>query len=216
MRNTFYVNNKVSQDGAEAVSVAELRGHLRLDTEDDDTQLARMIEAARLIIESETSLALTTQTWDFFLDDFPVSREKDWWDGVREGAITSEKSRYIVLPIAPLASVTQISTFDQSDNETVFSSANYYVDTNRRPGRVALRAGATWPVWTRETNGFKCTYTAGYGSAATDVPADLRQAVLMVASDYYENRDSVVIGAISAKIGSLIEPILARHKMRRL
>jgi uncharacterized phiE125 gp8 family phage protein len=34
-------------------------------------------------------------------------------------------------------------------------------------------------------------FTAGFGTAWSDVPADLRQAVLMLAADLYERRDEM-------------------------
>jgi len=36
------------------------------------------------------------------------------------------------------------------------------------------------------------TYVAGYGDAATDVPASIRQAVRLVLSDMYHNRSDYV------------------------
>jgi len=35
-------------------------------------------------------------------------------------------------------------------------------------------------------------FTCGYGSAASDVPADIRQAALLIVGHLYENREAVI------------------------
>jgi hypothetical protein len=52
-------------------------------------------------------------------------------------------------------------------------------------------------------------YTAGYGGAG-DVPADLKQAVLALVDDWYENRDSVT----TAPVG--FERLVASYRRVRL
>ena len=56
--------------------------------------------------------------------------------------------------------------------------------------------------------------TAGYGPAWTDIPADLRQAVLLLAAHYYEYRDETALseGCMPFGVASLIE----RYKVVRL
>lgn len=200
----------------EPVSVDELRAHLRLDSTADDTYLADLITGAREFVEGETRRALVEQTWALFLDRIPQRDVMGWWDGVREGAITMESARSIELPISPLVSVDHVKYYSDDNVATVWPSTNYHVDTASKPGRLSLRTSGVWPVFTRPTNGLEIQYKAGHGSQAGDVPAALRQAIKIIAADWYENRESVIIGTISSRVENSVGAILEKYKIMRL
>lgn len=161
---------------AEPVSLAEAKLHLRVDVEDDDLLIERLISAAREYIEEATGRALLNQTWELTLDGWP-------------------EGNYIELPRAPLSSVTSIVYTDSDDTDNTFAATNYSVDTSSEPGRVVLKSGCSWPTASL-ANGqaITVTYVAGYGSLPTNVPGQLRQAVLMLTGHWYENREAVLIG----------------------
>lgn len=204
----------------EPVTAQLLGEHLRLPSATIDVEreyLETLIKSAREFIELRLGLAMNTQTWELALDTVPTERGKDeWWDGVREGAMVAQLPRDIKIDIKPLIAVTNITTYDNDDTGTVFASSNYYVDTRSNPARIVLREGAVWPVFTRTAHGLVITMTAGYGPLDTDVPAALRQAVMIVAADWYENRESVVIGTITATIENSIASIFDMYKVRRV
>ena len=90
----------------EPVSLEELRIHLRLDYDiEEDESLDALVESCRGYVEDFTRRALLTQTWDYYLDEFP-------------------SGNYIKLPFGNLQSVTRI-TYKESDwdgtNEPVSS-----------------------------------------------------------------------------------------------
>lgn len=176
------------------VTLALVKLHLRLTTTTDDDYLNLLIAAASDYVEQETRRALCTQTIEAFFDA-PKQRvggqDSEWWDGIKQGSIISDQANYLELPRPNLQSITEIVSYDDSDNETVFAASNYYADTSAKPGRVVLRPGSIWPVGIRNANGIKVTYEAGYGDADTDVPALLRQAMLEIVGEWYENRTSV-------------------------
>ena len=57
---------------AEPVTVAELKGQLRLDHDDEDVLLADKISAARRHVKNLTGLMLAPATWEEVLDRFPA------------------------------------------------------------------------------------------------------------------------------------------------
>ena len=57
------------------------------------------------------------------------------------------------------------------------------------------------------------TFVAGYGSAATDVPSVLREAVKMLTAHYYEFRQPVISGTIATKIPMHIESLIWIHRV---
>jgi uncharacterized phiE125 gp8 family phage protein len=70
--------------------------------------------------------------------------------------------------------------------------------------------------WNRITgpSRYRATYDAGYAVAddpeATEAPEDVKQAVLMLVTHWYENREAVVVGtsndALSMAVTSLLSP----------
>lgn len=212
-------NALVTAPTTEPVSFAELGAHLRLHTDTlaaEQSYLETLISAAREHVEQETRRALITQTWELSLDAHPRSpSDDDWWDGVREGPVTVSVADRVELPIAPLQSVESINSYSDDDTETLMDSG-YHVDTRATPGRVVLSSGGVWPSFTRTHSGIVIQYKSGYGDAATDVPAPLRQAIMIVAADWYENRESRVIGTISASAGNSLEVILEKYRVHRL
>ena len=65
------------------------------------------------------------------------------------------------------------------------------MDSKSQPGRVSLAYGKSWPADTlRPTNGVCITFVAGYGSAASAVPATACYAILLLMGHYYENREA--------------------------
>ena len=55
----------------EPISTEEAKNHLRVDIEDDNAVIKSLILAARESVEVITRRALITQTWDYYLDEFP-------------------------------------------------------------------------------------------------------------------------------------------------
>ena len=181
----------VTQPAIEPVTAAEFKAQVRDDALTDAEALA-WVTTARAYIEEMNNFAIITQTWRLALDRWPSGREK-WWDGVRQGSRTElygpSSFSDVTLPRYPLQSITSVTTFDTGDNATAVTVADVFnVDTYRTPGRLALRFGQTWPIALRETNAIVIDYAAGYGSAADDVPAPIKQGILLMAASLYENR----------------------------
>lgn len=181
----------ITPPAAEAITVAELRAHLQ-NPSDADAVLTRLIKAAREFFEESTGLALINQTRKLTLDGWPGVGYGDglgWWDGVRDGAMLGTAPRFVELPRAPLVSITSVTTYDEASAATVWGAGNYFAHAGERPGRLALNAGAVWPIPTRTAAGIEIVYVAGHGATAADVPSRFQLALLQMASHWYENRE---------------------------
>lgn len=175
-----------------AVSAAQLRTFVRADaTSLPDADAEFIIKQATDFIEQISGLALLHQSWQLTLDSWPGYLEP-WWDGVVQAAmseLSSGKSRWLTLPKYPLSSITSVTTYDEADASTVVTVATVFqVDSQRMPGRLALKNGQLWPTAPRNTNAIEIIYVAGFGAAAATVPASLQRAVLQFSSFLYENR----------------------------
>ncbi len=160
----------------EPVSLQELKDHLRIDDVNDDALLDAIITAARQHAEFSTRRNLITTLLDLFLDDFPSSPDT------------------VLLPFPPLQSVTSVKYFDTDNAQQTIAAADYEVDTSSEPGRLRPVTSKFWPSVRDRVNAVEIRFTAGYGAGIVDIPAGLRQAILIVAATLYENRESFTVG----------------------
>lgn len=217
-------NKRTADPTVEPVTTEQLDSHLRGDgvlASEEGDLLDTLITAAREYVEEFTRRALITQSWTLVMDTWPGNSNGDglgWWDGVREGSITMGAPNFVELPMGPLISITSVTTYDDDNTPTVFSSSNYFADTNATPGQIILNTGTVWPVFTRTRNGIEIEYVAGYGAAATDVPAPLRQAVKMIAAHWYENREFVKTQSDQNQAAAPLhaQSILNRYRVKKL
>lgn len=183
----------------EPVSEAEAMAHLRLEINEESLLLARLITAARMQAEAWTGRSLVTQSWRWSLDRWPVGRN---------GMLT--------IPKPPLQSVDQILLFDAQDQSALWDAQNYLVDTGGEPARLILRAGVLPPVPGRGAAGIAIDFSCGYGGAGGDIPAPVRQAILMLIAHYYENRELVAPAPGAVLLPQGPAALLAPYKVVRL
>ena len=169
------------------VTISEAKAHLRVDIDDDDALILSLIKAATAHCERIARRSFVTQTLDLTLDYWPAASG-------------------FCLPRPPIQSVTSITYTDEDGNSDTVSSSDYIVDTAR--GKIALKASATWPAVTlQRMAGVVIRYVAGYGAAAA-VPADFKQAVLLVTGDWYENRENMIVGTTQSSIEFSVKALL--------
>jgi uncharacterized phiE125 gp8 family phage protein len=178
------------------VTAAEAKAHLRVDGTDEDTLIASLILTARLHVETALGLALITQSWRLLLDRWPP--EKD-----------------IELPLQPLQTIDAVRVLPAEGAATVIDPANYLADTASAPPRL-VRTGVIWPQPGKAANGVEIDFTAGYGALAADVPAPLRQALLLLVAHWYENREPITVGAPETIVPGPVSDLLGPYRVRRI
>lgn len=172
-----------------ALPIAALREHLRLSSgfSDDTTQdglLEQYLRAAIARVEARIARAL-------LLRDF-TWRLARWRDGYAQR-----------LPIAPIAALHGVVLIDRAGAETPVAADRIRLETDSaRPRLVA--AGSALPA-IPSGGAVQIAFSAGFGAAWGDIPADLRQAVLLLSAQYYESRDTGGADPDFA-IAALLEP----------
>lgn len=178
-----------------ALPIAAFRDHLRLSSgfADDTTQdalLEQYLRAAIATVEGRTGRALLAR--DFTL------RLTRWRTDCGH-----------VLPVAPVSAVVSVTLVNQSGAPTVVDPARYALQADGPRPRLVPMGSALPPI---PTGGQAViVFTSGFG-AWDDIPADLRQAVLLLAAQSYESRD----GSASEDMDFGIRALLERWRDLRL
>lgn len=118
------------------------------------------------------------------------------------------------LPLGPVQAVTGITYIDTDGQEQTLDPALYDVFTGARPARIDKAFGASLPAGRRQLSAVRVTFTAGYGAAAADVPADLRAAMLLIVGHLYAHREAVDRGTL-AELPMGVSSILERYRVGR-
>ena len=176
----------------EPITTAEAKLHLRVDHGDEDAYIDKKVKQARQHFEEITRRALVNTTFELKLDAFPTE---------------------IRPPRSPLSSVSSITYVDTNGDTQTLSASVYSVDTDTEPGRISLAFNQSWPDIREQNNAVVVTFVAGYGAAATDVPAALVQPVEILMAHFYELRVPVVVGTIATKIPMHIESLIWIHRV---
>lgn len=182
----------VTPPTAEPFDVEAAKAHLRVTHTRDDDYIGDLVTAARVYIEQQGSLALPTQTLDVALERFPCG------DVLR-------------LPIGPIQSVTSITSYDRSNNPTVVTASDYWLDTSPVPPEIILADGLTWPTDLRTRKPGVVRVVAGYGDAAGAVPMPLKLAMKQLIAHWYETRSPV--GTLTAPMGFTVDALLAPYRV---
>ena len=142
----------------------------------EDDLLDAIITASREHIEDITRRALLTQTWYYYLDEFPGDD-------------------FIKLPFGNLQTVTSIKYKDTDGDETTMTlTTDYLVETNGdQCGRLVLPYGESWPGDSLyPSKPITIEYVCGWTTAAL-VPYKIKAACRLLCADLYQNRESQVL-----------------------
>jgi uncharacterized phiE125 gp8 family phage protein len=160
---------------AQPLSLDEVVLHLRLDPEairgPEVPLLNGMIAAATQTLEDHAGVAVMRQEWRMTLRHWPAV----WGDPLN-------------IPLPPLHELRGVIVNGQGQD-----LANYGVELDERlPARMYPLAGY-WPqivLVPRQPQGIIIDFSCGH-EKPEDVPASLRQALLLAIATWYENRESL-------------------------
>ncbi|MDM7462989.1 MAG: hypothetical protein P3W95_004985 [Tepidimonas taiwanensis] len=160
--------------GTDTLPVAALRAHLRLGSgfevaadHAEEAALAGFLRAAIATIEARTGKVLLERVFRL--------RLSDWRDRLGQP-----------LPLAPVQAVEAVEIEDGLGNSDLVDPALYrLVRCDQRP--MLAPAGVILPHVPR-LGSVTVRFRAGFGATWDAVPADLAQAVMLLATRYYEDR----------------------------
>lgn len=164
------------------VTMEEIYDHLRVDVTGspgeptDASYITTLRDAAQAYLDGYGGImgrALLTQTWDLKLDYFPA---------------------IIWLPLPPLQSVTSITYLDTDGNSQTLATSVYQVVNNgNSPSYIREAYSQFWPVTYDQAQAVTVRFVAGWTSADL-VPKGIHHAIKLLVSQWYDRRESVVVG----------------------
>ena len=172
-----------------SLPVSALSDHLRLssgfaDDGSQDAQLESCLRSAMAAIETRIGKVLMQRQFALTM----VS----WHNPASHG-----------LPIAPVASVDSVKLIARNGDETTVDEARYTLLPDAHRPSIETAAGS---LPTPAQGGtIEVTVTAGYGADWSSVPADLQQALLALAADFY-NLEEAAPRHMPPHVMALIEP----------
>lgn len=181
-----------------ALPVEGFRAHLRLGTgfADDAVQdpvLISFLKAALAAIEARTGKILLIREFSWTLSA---------WRDVGAQA----------LPIAPVREIIDLAIIDADETESIVELSTYRLERDHQRPKVVAHSGAL-PAIPRGGSA-EIVFTAGFADSFDALPADLAQAVFLLAAHYYENRgDTSLTGA---KMPYGVAVLIERYKTVRL
>ncbi|WP_347271785.1 head-tail connector protein [Rhizorhabdus histidinilytica] len=141
--------------------------------DDDDLVIESCIVSARGWVENHTGQILTPRRVTVALDRFTDR-----------------------IPVWPIAAVYQISYNAADRTQFVLSEDVYALAAVRRPARLMLKAGQTWPRVAVGPGQIIVELDAGYDTPG-DIPPGMIRAMLLLIGGYYADRET---GGLAAEI----------------
>jgi len=160
---------RLSAPLAAAVSLADVKRHLRIEHDDDDAYLTDLTSQSADYLESVCGLRLITQTWRQYLDAMP-------------------QSGCVRLAVQPVRSIAEMRVYDEAGDPQIVALTSLELDAVSSPPRLVVREAVQTA---RAVNGIEIDIVAGFGDTPADVPDSLRRALLLLAAHAYEFRGAV-------------------------
>lgn len=174
------------------------KAHLRMGSGFgvEDTQdgiLTSFLRAAIATIEARTGKVLLQRVFSVSLDSWPSDNG-------------------VVFPVAPVTDVTLVETVERDGVRSVVDDSLYWLQQDAQQPK--LRSTTTLPGMAVDGATLAIRFEAGFAANWADLPADLRQAVLMLAAHYYEYRNDTGLSGGCTPFG--VSSLIARYRALRL
>ena len=194
--NNFYFQQPISSilvsdfsQLALALSLSDVKTHLRVDFNEDDVYLTNLIKTVTLRFEKITNKDLITKTYKTFLDLFPIS------------------SIPITIPRSKVQSIISIQYY-LNNVLTTFDSSNYYFDESNNLSNIYLYENKYFPESIDyRKNCITINYTSGFGSTASSIPFDIKQMLMEYIAYLYKNRGDSSCDNMNIPLGYFITQI---------
>lgn len=161
----------ITPPAVEPITVNDLKAQARYEIEvspQDDILLNKVV-AARQFIENHCAVAMIDQEIEIKYPCF---------------------NQFLPLEVTPNAGVGSLYVryIDTDDVEQTLLASDYELLDYTSPNYVKIFLDSFPELHAKRSAPVRITYTAGFGASADDVPADLKEAVLIIATRFEAER----------------------------
>jgi uncharacterized phiE125 gp8 family phage protein len=183
----------VTGPSVEPITTSEAKTHLNVSGTSKDTYIGTLVVTARRQIERYLNRALINQSWKVYYD---------CW------------KHELLIPFGKLSTVTTVKYYNEAGTLTTLDANTYYwVVTTTEPGRIVRKHDVTYPeLQDGRPDAIEIAFTAGFGAAGSAVPDDIKHAMKLLITNYYEHRGDIVIGQVN-KIPSYVTDLIHSYKL---
>ena len=161
----------VTASPVELITTADAKLHLRMDGDDENSSIDRMISSIKSEIETYLGRCLI---------ETEIMQPYPGW------------GRVIFLPTAPVISIEKIEYYDAANAKQTLPAQEYeWINAAVSPV-ICEASGKTWPSLFDRLAPVEVTFKCGYGASAMDVPMDIIDAAYLMLGDRFKNRGATL------------------------
>lgn len=148
----------------------EVKAHLRVTHQREDSLIVSMINAAIEVVEDDTGMALGEKAYKTWLDAFPShAREFD-------------------LPRSPCTDA-RIQYIDEAGAwQEMVKDTDFFIDNSTSPSRLCLCPSVSWPATSERMAAVTILFRAGYTNY-TLIPEKAKAILRILVTYFYEHRE---------------------------
>lgn len=178
----------------DVVALSDVKAHLNVSHDEDDARITALIAAAISHLDGRHGVlgrCMLLQTWGLPLRGFrPVIR----------------------IPSPDVQSVA-LKYYDADNSEQALAGTAYELGEDALSAFIVFKSDFLAPTVYDRLDAVTVEYVAGYGTAS-DVPAAIVQAILLLVGHWYENREAVNVGNIVTTMPMGVAELLAPYRWR--
>lgn len=178
----------------EPLSLAEIKAHLRVDHDHEDSFLIETLKAARQYTEFASGVKLISQEWRQYENKRP-----------HDGCIP--------LKLRPVQSINTVTAYDVEGNSTVLQTAQYQL--TRTSDQPVLEISTSLDGYLLE-NGLEIDMVVGLGDFGVDTPESLKRAIMLLIAHWYEFRGAVSPSQQPVSLPPGFENLIMPHRRLNL
>lgn len=183
-----------------ALTLAEAKNHLRIPTgiTEEDDYLQALIDTATDVADKYCNISIMQQTYVQYADK---------WD---------DTIQLFHSPIEGSGAADMVEVEYIGEGNTTYSTwaiTQYIFDKYTCPLRLMAAPNVVYPDIENRLNAIKIEYKVGYGTAS-DVPKGIKQALLIMVGQWYENRQEAIVGRSVGTIPMTATYILDKYRIR--
>ena len=175
------------------ISTANAKLFLKVDIADDDDVIDSIVNAATESAQEYTNRFFLETTLEQYGTTFADIRS---------------------LFKSPVSEITHVKYYDTDNTQQTLSTSVYQVTPAIEPATLMLKVDQSYPDVADREDAVLVKYTVGYGTATTDVPFAIIQAVYLTIGHWYQNRQEVVVGRIATEIPMGAKYLLDQYKVQ--